>query len=73
LDPFDAETVEPRTGTLHGRAADVFQFMVVRAPELPAGVQSKRNLIRDDMLTRNGRVDRDLFSIATTSAIGRLI
>jgi hypothetical protein len=52
---------------------NVFQFMVVRAPEVPAATAARRNLIRDDVLRATGRVERDLFSDASASAIGQLI
>ena len=52
---------------------NVFQFMVVRAPNSVESKAAHRNYIKDDEATSQGRCDADLFSAESVSKIGPMI
>ena len=52
---------------------DVFQFMVIRAPNSVAPKPSQRNYIKDEVIDRKGRREADLFSAGSDSEIGKLV
>ena len=52
---------------------DVFQFMVIRAPNSVDPKLSQRNYIKDEVIDRNGRREADLFSAESNSQIGKTV